>query len=164
MNWDMFSSANIVKKEDFLIDIGDGCFNMYAASFDIDQAVELLEKIKECVIYWKIIEPTPVFNKTVPETSLNMDMSGNNKIDINLADYEALLSLPGIGAVEAKRLIEHRQQHGPFPSIDTVSEFLKLKPHHAKQWDDMVIVSKTNAPDPNQKASEPQKSRGRTID
>ncbi|MEF3273215.1 MAG: helix-hairpin-helix domain-containing protein [Chloroflexus sp.] len=39
-------------------------------------------------------------------------------IDINRADREALIALPGIGPVLADRIIAYREEHGPFKSVD----------------------------------------------
>ena len=38
----------------------------------------------------------------------------NWKININTASASELEKLPGIGEVIAKRIVSHRQQHGPF--------------------------------------------------
>ncbi len=42
------------------------------------------------------------------------------KININNADMEDLISIPGIGAKTAKAIIEYRHKHGPFRSIDEI--------------------------------------------
>lgn len=39
-------------------------------------------------------------------------------VNINSADAAALDSLPGIGEVLAQRIIDHREAHGPFGSVD----------------------------------------------
>ena len=39
-------------------------------------------------------------------------------IDINRADKEVLMELPGIGEVMAERIIAYRSRHGAFTSID----------------------------------------------
>lgn len=43
-------------------------------------------------------------------------------IDLNTADVELLINLPGIGEALAGRIVEYRQQNGPFASIDEVTE------------------------------------------
>jgi competence protein ComEA len=42
------------------------------------------------------------------------------KIDINRADAWLLQALPGIGDTLAKRIIDYRQQNGPFPDISSI--------------------------------------------
>ena len=44
--------------------------------------------------------------------------------DINTADKEALMELPGIGEVLSDRILKYRAQHGPF--VDW-SEFLQIQ-------------------------------------
>ena len=41
-------------------------------------------------------------------------------IDINTADVRALDTLPGIGEVLAGRIVEYREAHGPFPSVEAL--------------------------------------------
>ncbi len=35
-------------------------------------------------------------------------------VDINTANYEEIQTLPGIGPILAKRIIEYRENYGPF--------------------------------------------------
>ncbi len=39
-------------------------------------------------------------------------------MNLNTADAALLDTLPGIGEVLAARIIEHRERHGPFRSVD----------------------------------------------
>lgn len=43
-------------------------------------------------------------------------------LDLNAASVEQLETLPGIGPVLAQRIVEHREQHGPFRSVDELRE------------------------------------------
>lgn len=45
-------------------------------------------------------------------------------IDLNSATVEELKSVPGIGEVMAQRIVDFREQHGPFSRVD---ELLKVK-------------------------------------
>ncbi|GAB4376524.1 MAG: hypothetical protein Kow0062_16890 [Acidobacteriota bacterium] len=40
------------------------------------------------------------------------------RVDVNRAGIEELVSVKGIGPALARRIVEHRKQHGPFESID----------------------------------------------
>jgi competence ComEA-like helix-hairpin-helix protein len=42
-------------------------------------------------------------------------------IDVNRADPEALVDLPGVGPVIAGRIVEARERSGPFPSIEALA-------------------------------------------
>ncbi|NKB36150.1 MAG: helix-hairpin-helix domain-containing protein [Gammaproteobacteria bacterium] len=42
-------------------------------------------------------------------------------VDINAADMETLMSVKGIGEKRAMAIIDHREQHGPFRSVDELT-------------------------------------------
>lgn len=46
------------------------------------------------------------------------DDSIKNKVNINTADAATLARLPGIGAVLAARIVEFREENGPFVSVE----------------------------------------------
>lgn len=49
-------------------------------------------------------------------------MQDRARINLNRADAALLMTLPGIGPVLAQRIIEHRAQHGPFLSVDQLTQ------------------------------------------
>ena len=52
------------------------------------------------------------------------DESNTPPIDLNSATAEELKSVPGIGEVMAQRIVDFREQHGPFSRVD---DLLKVK-------------------------------------
>lgn len=42
------------------------------------------------------------------------------QIDLNRAEFGEMSLLPGVGSVLARRIIQHRRQHGPFESVDAL--------------------------------------------
>lgn len=56
-------------------------------------------------------------------TLVSTARAADNVIDINQASVEELSeSLPGIGPVKAARIVQWREDNGPFPTIDTLIE------------------------------------------
>lgn len=71
----------------------------------------------------------------LPDTSESVVQKG--PIDINRATVQELQTLPGIGPQIAQRIIDHRNQHGPFATAESltavrgIGEKLmdRIKPH-----------------------------------
>ena len=57
-------------------------------------------------------------------TSNKSEINNDNKININTADLSELDSLPGFGQVTAQKIIEYRQEHTKFNSIE---ELMNIK-------------------------------------
>lgn len=60
------------------------------------------------------------------------------KISINDADVEKLDSLPGVGPSIAARIIEHREQNGPFRSVEQLTEVSGIGPKMLSNIKDLV--------------------------
>lgn len=61
------------------------------------------------------ILPTPAAQLT------SGTVSSGAPININTADVDALCTLPGIGPVIAQRIVDYRQQNGPFALVEDVT-------------------------------------------
>ncbi|HNS50481.1 MAG TPA: ComEA family DNA-binding protein [Anaerolineae bacterium] len=48
--------------------------------------------------------------------------SGTARINVNTADQSELETLPGIGPALAARILEYREAHGPFQSVEEIDE------------------------------------------
>lgn len=68
--------------------------------------------------------------------------------DINSADFDSLLALPGIGVAEAKLAIKHRESKGSFSSLDEFAAVLNLKPHKVERLRSHVTFSQVAARPP----------------
>ncbi len=60
--------------------------------------------------------PTPVVAQLAPGAP-----SSSAAININTADAATLATLPGIGPVIAQRVIDYRQQNGPFVRVEDIT-------------------------------------------
>ena len=50
------------------------------------------------------------------------------QLDVNAADWPEFTLLPGIGETLARRIVEHRAQHGPFRTVDQLTEVKGIGP------------------------------------
>ena len=73
----------------------------------------------------KVLIPTITERSLEPiAKSQEITISPENKLDINSATLEQLILLPGIGPTKAESIINYRQEHGPF---DTIEELLNVE-------------------------------------
>jgi competence ComEA-like helix-hairpin-helix protein len=49
-------------------------------------------------------------------------------VDVNEAGAEELAQLPGLGPATARRIVEHRREHGPFTTIEAILEVPGIGP------------------------------------
>ncbi|MCM1272304.1 MAG: ComEA family DNA-binding protein [Clostridium sp.] len=48
-------------------------------------------------------------------------------VNINTADVETLMTLPGIGKSKAKAIVEYREEHGSYKSVDDIKQISGIK-------------------------------------
>jgi competence protein ComEA len=61
-------------------------------------------------------------------------------LDINRAGAEALEALPGIGPAAAQRIIEYRAEHGPFASVEELTQVKGIGPALLEKIAPLVTV------------------------
>jgi competence protein ComEA len=61
-------------------------------------------------------------------------------INVNVADAEALESIPGIGPATAATIVAHREEHGPFGSVDSLVAVRGIGPATLDAMRDHVSV------------------------
>lgn len=66
---------------------------------------------------------------------------GDGKIDINAATKEELMSLNGIGEVRAQAIIDYREKHGGFNSVEELKEVEGIKDGVFNKLKDLIKVS-----------------------
>jgi competence protein ComEA len=61
-------------------------------------------------------------------------------VDLNTATAEQLDTLPGVGPATAAAIIAHRDQHGPFTSVDQLLDVRGIGEAKLEQLRDLVAV------------------------
>jgi competence protein ComEA len=62
------------------------------------------------------------------------------RVDLNTATAEQLDTLPGVGPATASAIIAHREQHGPFTSVDQLLDVRGIGEAKLEQLRDLVSV------------------------
>jgi hypothetical protein len=138
MLWTEFSELSITCIGSKII-IGNSAIIETAGSrFDIKKIVTLFQTIGNA---WKksfiaTAKPTsiePQVVNPISEQPKASEQSKIRKIDINTAGFDMLLTLPGIGAADAKLILDHIQSHGPVLSIDEIVNDIEFEAPHSSE-------------------------------
>lgn len=73
-------------------------------------------------------------------TSLESAKEAVELVNINTADKDTLMTLPGIGNAKAESILSYRQQHGRFQSIEEIKEIPGIKDSVFQQIKDRITV------------------------
>ena len=85
----------------------------------------------------------PAVGETVIDLGNGTSQSGqtdSSKININTADLEALMSLPGIGEGKAQSILDYRQEHGDFKSIEEIMNVDGIKEGTYTKFKDKITI------------------------
>ena len=75
----------------------------------------------ENIIVQHEADPLPV-RGGIPSTEGYLELLPGETVNINTADIDTLLKLPGIGEVIAQRIIDYRNVHGAFRSVEEIKD------------------------------------------
>ena len=67
-------------------------------------------------------------------------------IDINIASQAELESLPGFGPTTAQKIIEYREQNGPFLAIEDIVNVSGIGPGTYERIKDLITVTTSTSP------------------
>ncbi len=86
-------------------------------------------------------------NTTLPSNKINTNLSksnltgsSNDKINLNRATKEELMTLPGVGEVTAQKIIDYRQEKGGFLSIDELKNISRIGDKTIEKFVDKIEV------------------------
>ena len=71
---------------------------------------------------------------------------GEAPLDLNTADIRALQTLPGIGPARAQRILDYREAHGPFRSVEELAAVEGIGPALVEQLREAVTAASGGAP------------------
>ncbi len=71
---------------------------------------------------------------------LPLALFAEGMIDINTADRDTLMTLRGIGASYAERIIDYREQHGGFRSVQELTDIRGIGPKLIEKNKDVLTV------------------------
>lgn len=67
-------------------------------------------------------------------------LAGDELVDINTASFEELDKLPGIGPTTAQKIIDYRDENGPFARIEDIVNVSGIGPATYEEIKDLIIV------------------------
>lgn len=82
------------------------------------------------------------FDTTREEQRVPQHQAPVFQVDLNTAQKEELLLLPGIGEVLAERIIEHRTQYGPFTASQEIVNVKGIGPKKHEKIDPFLVIRK----------------------
>ena len=90
------------------------------------------------IVAWLRYSPSQAVEISIPQVGEEQE---RQKIDINRAEVRQLKTLPGIGDILAQRIVDYRQQNGPFHDIKELTEVAGIGTGKYEQIKDLITVA-----------------------
>lgn len=113
-----------------------GGFSDDACKSSINLADELVDKQQIYVLSLDEKEE----NINLVSMSVGNDKGADKKININKADKDTLMSLPGIGSAKADDIIEYRDKNRVFKNIEEIKNIKGIKDNAFNKLKDRICV------------------------
>ncbi|MCR4955593.1 MAG: helix-hairpin-helix domain-containing protein [Lachnospiraceae bacterium] len=91
----------------------------------------------------RVKDEQQIYIATVGEEKAALEQSTkeeSGKVNINLADREALMTIPGIGESKADAIINYREENGSFHSIEDLMKISGIKEGVFSKMKDLITV------------------------
>ncbi len=124
-----------------------GGFTEKADTMNINSSMKLNDE--DCIIVYsrEQVYDMNFSNTTLPSNKINTNLSksnltgsSNDKINLNRATKEELMTLPGVGEVTAQKIIDYRQEKGGFLSIDELKNISRIGDKTIEKFIDKIEV------------------------
>jgi len=83
---------------------------------------------------------SPVIGTEIPPLGLTVPASSAELININTASQSELETLPGIGRSTAQKIIQYREQNGPFVNAEDIVNVSGIGPGTYERIKDLITV------------------------
>lgn len=172
MSWDDFARREI-SSADHKVSVGSSKFDNSGSGIKLGEVEALLLRLKDYAVGLTATDEEFRSNRT-NNLSKPSTIASDAKpvVPVNRAEFDELLTLPGIGAAEARMIVQRRDQQA-FVSNSDLADYLALKPHMVTRLDGLTDFEPAlNASLPQSEAlkqnvserSKIRKPGGRTID
>ncbi len=114
------------------IDLAGGC--LPEANLD---GINMALKVKDEGMYY-----VPSIGEEIPE-DVKSNIPGaesDGKLNINLANQSLLETLPGIGPSKAQKILEYREKHGSFKSIEEIMNITGIAEKTFESLKDLITI------------------------
>lgn len=138
----VYVTGRVHKPGVYKVDEGSRLFQVIelAEGFLDDADVESINLADKVYDGMKVI----VYSKSVVDAGENTgSQSGDNtsgKVNINTADMDELMTLPGIGESKARSILEYRDKEGLFKKIDDIMNISGIKEGAFNKIKDLITV------------------------
>lgn len=98
---------------------------LVAVEAQLQHGAQVIDSLLQCdsAMVLTALQPEPAEARRLPERPITRQTSrGATVVNVNSASVEELMQLPHVGAVIAQRILEYRQTHGPFKTIDELMQ------------------------------------------
>ncbi len=99
----------------------------------------LVNLAEELVDGQQVVVPTHASGGAPPLTNVTVPPVDPGPVRLNVATFEMLDALPGVGPVTAQKILDYRDEHGPYTSVDELDAIPGIGPARLEQLRELVV-------------------------